>query len=67
MSCQCQDEFDEDEYSDFECPDCGDELGDDGTCENEECIMFECDPFGDTGGAWTDDAKAERQQMGITS
>lgn len=52
MSCEnCQELYaDEDEVSDFECPDCGEELDDKEICNNEECDSFECNPF-EGGGA----------------
>lgn len=56
---------DDNEVSDFECPDCSEELEDDGTCGNEECDSFECDPY-EGGGTYVDEQKWERQQMGIT-
>lgn len=75
MSCNCEchqedyHDYDDDEVSDFECPECGEELDEKGLCPNEECVEFECDPFDGVGGSDTyiDEQKWERQQMGITS
>ncbi len=65
--CNCHDEFDEDEeVSEFECPDCKAELDEKGLCITETCDNFECDPF-DSGAPGIDEQKWERQQMGITS
>lgn len=64
--CECYWEEQEggDEVSDFECPECGEELDDKGLCRTEECDYFECNPF-DGGGPYIDEQKWERQQMGI--
>ncbi len=50
--------------SDFECPDCNEQLDEKSLCVTETCDNFECNPF-DGGGAHFDEAKWERQQMGI--
>jgi hypothetical protein len=61
--CYCNDIDDyDDEESDFECPECGEELNEDDECANEQCSNFECNPL---IGGHDDDAKWERRQMGI--
>lgn len=58
-------DWNDDEESDFACPECEEELLNDGTCINETCEYFESAPYG--GGSHADDAREERRQMGITS
>lgn len=72
MSCRCECHREitcdglccDDSDSDFNCPECDEELSDDDECVNEECPNFECNPL---IGGHDDDARWERQQMGITS
>lgn len=69
MSCTCHnDNFygDEEEESDFECPECGEELDEDDVCQNEECPNFG-DEVIDSGSSHAEEAAWERRQMGITS
>ena len=66
MSCTCEDDFFCDDESDFECPECGEELSDEDVCTNEECPNFG-EEIIDSGQSHAADAAWERKQMGITS
>jgi hypothetical protein len=63
-NCHCHDEFDDDDEIDHECPECGEIVDENAICQTKDCDWFGHNPFGD-GVPEIDEAKWERQQMGI--
>ena len=56
----------DDDDGDFACPECGEDLDDNGLCETEGCENEGCEPFIGCGGSHFSDAQHERRMMGIT-
>lgn len=60
--CSCTEEDDDDEFGEFECPECGDDLNEENECVNPECPYFEEEVL--QLSDWND-RQHERRQMGI--
>lgn len=55
----------EEDESEFECPECGEELDDDDVCRNEQCLAYGEEPL--LAESDWQARQHERKQMGIVS